>query len=130
MMFASVLSSVLVSVSASSSALLASPPHVYPGNDGVTTVVLTLDVARIDLPGAGQLTTRVYHYDGQPVYPGPTIHLARGGKLSLTLVNNLGANPANDGGHNDWRGINTSNIHTHGFVYFSTPCFYNRSMHV
>ena len=114
---------VTVSVSATSSPLLASPPHVYPDSDGVTNLTLTVDVARIDLPGAGQLTTRVYHYEGQPVYPGPTIHLARGGKLNLTLVNNLGPDPVDDGGHNDWKSVNTTNIHTHGFVDFFSYIF-------
>lgn len=99
------------------SPLLASPPHVYPDKNGVTNVVLTVDVARVKLPGAGEFTTRVYHYEGKAVYPGPTIHLARGGKLSLTLVNNLGPNPSNDGGHNDYREINSTNIHTHGFDF-------------
>ena len=34
--------------------------------------------------------------------------------MTLRLVNDLGPNPDDDGHHNDWRHVNTTNIHTHG----------------
>jgi FtsP/CotA-like multicopper oxidase with cupredoxin domain len=60
-------------------------------------------------------TTRSYCYRGVCSYPGPTIELVPGDNFSLTLTNNLGANPAGeDATMNSMHSPNSTNLHTHG----------------
>jgi FtsP/CotA-like multicopper oxidase with cupredoxin domain len=97
-------------------ASLAAIPEFTPDVDGVTTVTLTVDAVRIDIPGAVSFTTRAYHWNGVPQFPGPTLVLKAGGKLRLTLVNNLEDDSALDAtkAANTFRHANTTNVHTHG----------------
>ena len=60
-------------------------------------------------------STRSYCYRGVCSYPGPTIELVPGDNFSLTLKNNLGANPAGeDTTMNSMHSPNSTNLHTHG----------------
>ena len=59
--------------------------------------------------------SRVYCYNDVCGPVGPTIELVPGDQFSLTLVNNLGANPTGeDTTMNSMHSPNTTNLHTHG----------------
>ena len=98
------------------SATLIAPQVISPDASGTTSVTLAVRWATISVDGAGTFSSRLYHVNGLPMYPGPTIQVQPGGTLSITLVNNLGPNDAADSSRamNTFRHINTTNIHTHG----------------
>ena len=106
----------IMAVAVVDSATLVAPPAFRPDSSGVTHVTVTVDVATINMDSAGTFNTRAYHINGVPAFPGPTIFLQPGGYLNFTLINNLGANSAADlaRAHNEYRHVNTTNIHTHG----------------
>uniref|UniRef100_A0A7S1PZR5 Multicopper oxidase n=1 Tax=Neobodo designis TaxID=312471 RepID=A0A7S1PZR5_NEODS len=91
-------------------------PEVLPDANGVTTLTLTVDAARITVPDAVSFTTRSYYYNGAAALMGPTLVLRAGGRLNLTLVNNLVDDSAIDATKaiNTFRHSNTTNVHTHG----------------
>lgn len=99
-----------------SAAALEALPEVLPDANGVTTVTLTVDAARITVPGAVSFTTRAYYHEGVARLQGPTLVLQAGGRLNLTLVNNLVDDSALDATKaiNTFRHANTTNVHTHG----------------
>lgn len=94
---------------------LAEPPLIRPDANGLTSVTLTVDAARVTVVGAVTFTTRAYHVDGKLTWPGPTLVLRPGGTLSIRLVNRLGPDLADTTHiHNSYHSLNTTNIHTHG----------------
>jgi FtsP/CotA-like multicopper oxidase with cupredoxin domain len=59
--------------------------------------------------------TRLYCYQGNCSYPGPTIELVPGDNFTLTIQNKLEANPVGeDTTINSMHSPNTTNLHTHG----------------
>lgn len=101
---------------AASAAELQAIPEVQPDANGVTTATLTVNAARITVADAVTFTTRAYHYNGAAALMGPTFVLRAGGRLNLTLVNNLEDDSAIDATKaiNTFRHSNTTNVHTHG----------------
>jgi FtsP/CotA-like multicopper oxidase with cupredoxin domain len=97
-------------------ATLQAIPEVLPDASGTTSVTLTVDAARLTIDGAVTFTTRAYYWAGVARVHGPTLILQAGGRLNITLINNLVDDSANDVGraHNTFRHANTTNIHTHG----------------
>eukprot|EP00854_Cymbomonas_tetramitiformis_P011476 gene11476-13561_t len=69
------------------------------------------------LQNNGQVSfyTRSYCYQGACSLVGPTLELIPGDTFSLTVTNNLGANPSNeDTTMNSMHSPNNTNLHTHG----------------
>jgi FtsP/CotA-like multicopper oxidase with cupredoxin domain len=59
--------------------------------------------------------SRVYCYESECNYPGPTIELVPGDNFTLVLENNLGPNPeGEDTTMNSMHSPNSTNMHTHG----------------
>lgn len=113
------LAALLAAVAATSGAAgaaLQDIPTVQPDANGVTTATITVDAARIAIDGAVTFSTRAYHYNGVARLMGPTLVLQAGGRLNLTLVNNLVDDSALDATRavNTFRHANTTNVHTHG----------------
>eukprot|EP00759_Apiculatamorpha_spiralis_P035769 PhF_6_TR36322/c2_g2_i3/m.53149 len=98
------------------SAELTSPREIGPDATGITTVNLVVKAARVTVDGAVAFNSRLYHLDGVPYFPGPTIRVAPGGTLKMTVQNLL--DPESDltqnARMNQLRHVNHTNIHTHG----------------
>ena len=61
---------------------LHTPPQVYPDKDGVTRLDLVWNLAYYKGPS---FSTIIRNFNGG--FPGPTIHVAQGGRLELKYVN-------------------------------------------
>ncbi|KAI8496596.1 hypothetical protein Bbelb_258950 [Branchiostoma belcheri] len=84
-----------------------SATNEVPSSNGGLAHTLTVDISDVTIEW---LTVQRRTYNGG--FPGPTFRLKAGDDLNITLVNNLGPQPA--GEHNEFRDPNTTNLHTHG----------------
>jgi FtsP/CotA-like multicopper oxidase with cupredoxin domain len=86
-----------------------SEPKVVRSENGLLEMVLFVDIFRYE--GAYSFTTRLYN----GTFPGPTLAVMPGDKISILLINNLGGDQAID----DWDAYtfhspNTTSLHLHG----------------
>ncbi|XP_078701588.1 multicopper oxidase mco-like isoform X1 [Branchiostoma floridae x Branchiostoma belcheri] len=83
------------------------PTAEVTSSNGGLAHTLTVDISDVTIEW---LTVQRRTYNGG--LPGPTFRLKAGDNFDVTLVNNLGPQPA--GVHNDFRQPNTTNLHLHG----------------
>lgn len=96
-------------------AALAYPTVISPDAAGLTQVTLTLAEARVVVDGAVSFNSRVWHVGGAAMFPGPTLRVAPGGTLRITLINTLSVlGNVTPTTKSQFHGANRSNIHTHG----------------
>ncbi|KAG5487767.1 hypothetical protein LSCM1_08133 [Leishmania martiniquensis] len=100
-------------------------PTVLPKHRNITKVTLYVRSARISIPleriGGKDVffeyTGRFYEQGGSgPMLPGPTLKVNPGGRILLTLVNDLGKErlARTTGPMNTFHGPNITNVHFHG----------------
>ncbi|KAH9598819.1 Multicopper oxidase [Trypanosoma melophagium] len=96
--------------------------EIFPSNDN-TFVHLTVRAAKVSIPlrgfGEGAVFTymgRIYEYRGVSSIPGPIVHIRAGGKLLLTLNNDLGEQMYQETMESmySFHGVNETNVHFHG----------------
>mmetsp|Transcript_5822 Transcript_5822/g.12798 ORF Transcript_5822/g.12798 Transcript_5822/m.12798 type:complete len:640 (+) Transcript_5822:96-2015(+) len=87
------------------------PPQVYPDKNGTTRLDLVWNLAYYRGPS---FSTIVRSFNGG--FPGPTIHVAQGGRLEIKLVNCMYPPLGFEGpeSHNRYHLPNSTNLHTHG----------------
>jgi FtsP/CotA-like multicopper oxidase with cupredoxin domain len=86
-----------------------SEPKMEASVNGSLQVVLYVDIFRYE--GAYSFTTRLYN----GTFPGPTLVVAPGDKISILLVNNLGADQSTDDFDAfTYHSPNTTSLHLHG----------------
>ncbi|ORC93395.1 uncharacterized protein TM35_000012720 [Trypanosoma theileri] len=96
--------------------------EIFPSN-GDTFLHLTVRAKKVSIPlrgfGKGAVFTymgRLYEYGGVSSIPGPIVHIRAGGRLFLTLYNDLGEQMYEETMESmyNYHGVNETNVHFHG----------------
>jgi len=80
-------------------------------------VELQVMYATFDIPGVMNFSTRLYSYNGQPMHPGPSIHVQAGTTCTIRIKNQLSTNTAVSSCNyhaNNMHCPDTTNLHIHG----------------
>jgi FtsP/CotA-like multicopper oxidase with cupredoxin domain len=63
--------------------------NCYGANGAGGEIELVVKSARLNIQDGASFTTRLYHYNGVPMFPGPTIRMKPHQRCRITLVNDL-----------------------------------------
>eukprot|EP00736_Rhodelphis_marinus_P008785 Rmarinus@m.4898 len=81
------------------------------------SVDLEMKEARVTVDEQVTFSTRLYHYDGVPQFPAPTIRMKAGTQCTVNIINNMPTDSSVADCHyhlNDVHCPDTTNLHTHG----------------